>query len=226
MLRREEYSELLERLFNPADRSLKLDIASLQELCGCCDYKKLVEVSSILCKLFLTGRHLSVRQILSHSVLALPRAPSDQPLPFSPTALPPAELLQILRELLKMRRKLRNTVYSLRLAQVIEMLRKTVEEARPGMEREEGGVGDFEAVEEEVRKFQAANTLAFTNPTSKVSDFLNNPRAALEGRFSTPCTLLKVPPPARSCSPARSCRPSSAASSASPSRSTRTARPN
>jgi hypothetical protein len=209
MLRREEYSELLEKLFNPNDQALKLDIATLQELCACCDYKKLIDVSSILCKLFLTGRrHLSIRELLSHSVLALPaRSSPEQTVDFFVDALLPSELVQIVRELQKMRRKLRNTIYSLRLAQVIEMLRKTVEEVRPGMEKrnEDVGsvlVGDFELVEEEVKKFQTANTLAFTNPSSsKISDFLNNPRAALEGRFCNPTTLLKVLRPPPSCSP-------------------------
>jgi hypothetical protein len=69
MIKSEEYAELLEKLFNHADNALKIDLAVLRQICSSQDYRRLIDVTSILFKLFLAGRqHLSIRDLVGQSL--------------------------------------------------------------------------------------------------------------------------------------------------------------
>jgi len=62
MIKSQEYIDLLDKLLNPNDHTIKIDIAILKQICASHEYKKLIDITSILFKLFFTGRrHLSIR---------------------------------------------------------------------------------------------------------------------------------------------------------------------
>jgi hypothetical protein len=72
MIKSQEYIELLDRLLNPKDHTIKIDLSVLKQICATQDYKRLIDVTSIFFKLFFAGRrHLSIRQLISHSPLAI-----------------------------------------------------------------------------------------------------------------------------------------------------------
>lgn len=91
----------------------------------------MIDITAILFKLFLTGKHqLSVRELIGQSMLINLKGGEErnkngkeEKIVFFADGLNGIELSQIIVELYNLRKKLKNTVYSLRLNQIIELLK-------------------------------------------------------------------------------------------------------
>lgn len=81
------------------------------------------------------------------------------------------------------------TLYSIKLAQILDMLKRILAELKPQGDKKEEIItlGDVEVMEEEYRRCLANNVVQ-----NRVMEFLKNPRLYLEGKFTNPFTLIKV----------------------------------
>lgn len=83
--------------------------------------------------------------------------------------LTPLELTAIIKSLLIVRKKLKYTIYSIKLAQIGEMLKKVLCEVKVEEEKKEDScvLGDVEIMDEEYRKFLASSIFQ-NNPQPKI----------------------------------------------------------
>jgi hypothetical protein len=69
MLKGQDYTQLLERLFNPSEESLRIDLEVLREICLSSDYHTLIDLSSILTRLFLASKQrISISELIGRNV--------------------------------------------------------------------------------------------------------------------------------------------------------------
>jgi hypothetical protein len=143
MIKSQEDSVLLERLFNPEDKSIRIDLAVLKEICSSEDYHKLIDLTFILTKLFLAGKQkLSIRELIGKTVLSEGKEKEDK-VDFFVDCLSGNELAEIAKELFQIRKKLKHTIYSFRLYSVIGFLLKIYEEFNPQIDKKIDDLGNM-----------------------------------------------------------------------------------